>query len=117
MLGLSSLFEGFGIPLVEATASGCPVVAARDTSIPEVVGDATELFDPASPATLADAIVRVADDGGWRETLPTRGRVRARHFSAAQMAEGHRAAFEKATHVYSHRAFLWRHWVTGYWHR
>jgi glycosyltransferase involved in cell wall biosynthesis len=117
LLVFPSLFEGFGMPLVEAMSAGCPVVAARATSIPEVVGDAAELFDPASPAALADALQHVIDDESWRETLRRRGVRRAREFSAARMAEGHRVAFREAARVYSPQTFLWRRWVTGYWHR
>ena len=68
-----------------AMAAECPVVAARATSIPEVVGDAAELFDPTSPAALAAAIEHVADDEAWRATLRARGLRRAREFSAARM--------------------------------
>jgi glycosyltransferase involved in cell wall biosynthesis len=55
-----SLYEGFGSPPLEAMASGCPVAAARVTSLPEVVGDAAVLFDPYDPAAIA---------GGVREAL------------------------------------------------
>jgi glycosyltransferase involved in cell wall biosynthesis len=117
MLVFPSLFEGFGMPLVEAMAAGCPVVAARATSIPEVVGNAAELFDPTSPDALAAAIERVAGDEAWKETLRARGHGRAREFSATRMAEEHRAAFREAARAYSPRAFLWRRWVTAYRHR
>jgi glycosyltransferase involved in cell wall biosynthesis len=117
LLAFPSLFEGFGIPLVEAMAAGCPVVAARATSVPEVTGDAAELFDPASPEDLAAAIERVLDDPTRREALRARGRERARAFSAARMAAEHRAVFRAARAAYSPRAFLWRRLVTAYWHR
>ena len=58
-----SLFEGFGLPPLEAMAHGCPVVAARAGAIPEVAGDAALLFEPTDPDTLADALTLVLADG------------------------------------------------------
>jgi glycosyltransferase involved in cell wall biosynthesis len=74
-----SLYEGFGLPPLEAMARGVPVVAARAASIPEVVGDAALLFDPHSPEELVDALGRMLDTS-TREDLTRRGRARARMF-------------------------------------
>jgi glycosyltransferase involved in cell wall biosynthesis len=58
-----SRYEGFGLPPLEAMARGCPVVASRAGSIPEVLGDAAELADPADVDALADAIAEVVRPG------------------------------------------------------
>jgi hypothetical protein len=76
-----SLFEGFGIPLIEAMTLGCPIAAANSTSIPEVVGDAALLFDPRQPDSLATACFQLLTDDTLRQTLRARGRARATHFS------------------------------------
>jgi glycosyltransferase involved in cell wall biosynthesis len=68
-----SLFEGFGIPLIEAMACGCPIAAARATSIPEVTNGSALLFDPLSPEDIADAIHAVLTDRGLRTDLAARG--------------------------------------------
>jgi glycosyltransferase involved in cell wall biosynthesis len=68
-----SLFEGFGIPILEAQASGLPVAGANVSSIPEVVGEGGLLFAPADLEATADAIVRVALDEKLRAELVRKG--------------------------------------------
>jgi glycosyltransferase involved in cell wall biosynthesis len=72
-----SLYEGFGLPVLEAMAMGTPVVASERTSVPEVVRDAGLLVDPESPEAMAAAVRRVLDDGTLRSILAERGRRRA----------------------------------------
>jgi glycosyltransferase involved in cell wall biosynthesis len=76
-----SLYEGFGLPVLEAMAAGAPVVASRVGAIPEVAGDAALLVDPHRPAELADAIETVLTDAALRARLVERGRARARQFT------------------------------------
>ena len=96
MLLCPSLFEGFGIPLVEAMALGCPIAAANTTSIPEVVGDAALLFDPRQPDSIATACFQLLTDDDLRQTLITRGRERATHFSWERVADETLQVFEWA---------------------
>ena len=76
-----SRYEGFGLPLVEAMASGTPVLASRAASIPEVVGESGVLLDPDDPARWADAIVHVMTDAVLRARLRADGLVRAAMFT------------------------------------
>jgi glycosyltransferase involved in cell wall biosynthesis len=76
-----SRYEGFGLPLVEAMASGTPVLASRAASIPEVVGESGVLLDPDEPKQWADAIVHVMTDPILRARLRTDGRSRAAMFT------------------------------------
>ena len=76
-----SLYEGFGLPVLEAMACGIPVITYNVASLPEVAGDAAVLLDPpVSPRTLATAVTRVLDDASVRAELIARGRLRARVF-------------------------------------
>jgi glycosyltransferase involved in cell wall biosynthesis len=83
-LALPSLHEGFGLPALEAMASGCPVVAARAGALPEVCGDAAVLVEPTSVESIAGGI---AEALGRREELRTAGLARAAGFTWAAAAE------------------------------
>ncbi len=76
-----SLYEGFGLPVLEAMAAGTPVIASRAASIPEVLGDAGILLDPLDAGAWALAIVKVANDEHVRERMRQAGRVRAATFT------------------------------------
>tara|TARA_B100000929_G_scaffold222887_1_gene179271 strand:- start:6433 stop:6858 length:426 start_codon:yes stop_codon:yes gene_type:complete len=76
-----SLYEGFGLPPLEAMASGTAVVTSNVSSLPEVTGDAAVLVDPQSQDEIASGICRVLEDDILREQLVTKGRTRAKQFS------------------------------------
>jgi glycosyltransferase involved in cell wall biosynthesis len=76
-----SLYEGFGLPPLEAMACGCAVAAAKAAALPEVCGDAAIYFDPLSEQDIADAMQRLAEDESLRSSLRCAGRARAARFS------------------------------------
>jgi glycosyltransferase involved in cell wall biosynthesis len=80
-----SLYEGFGLPALEAMACGCPVMAARSSSLPEVVGDAGLLLSQDQPEAWAEELVRVCSDEALRAELRSLGLGRAERFSWAKM--------------------------------
>lgn len=87
VLAFPSLYEGFGLPPLEAMASGLPVAASDAGSIPEVVGGAAELFDPLDPESIADGILRALD--------------RSAHLSAAGLEQVHRFTWEACRDVHT----------------
>lgn len=83
-----SLYEGFGMPVLEAMARGVPLACSDATSLPEVAGDAAVLFDPHDTAAMAAAVGRLLDDAALAEDLRRRGREQAARFTWERCAEG-----------------------------
>jgi glycosyltransferase involved in cell wall biosynthesis len=82
-----SLYEGFGLPVLEAMARGVPVACADSSSLPEVAGDAALLFDPRSQEAIAQAIERLLGDPALAASLRERGSARVRQFSWRRTAQ------------------------------
>jgi glycosyltransferase involved in cell wall biosynthesis len=76
-----SLYEGFGLPVLEAMTLGTPVVASRESSLPEIAGDAALLVDPYDTDQIARAIATIVDDADLRGELSRRGPPQAAKFS------------------------------------
>jgi glycosyltransferase involved in cell wall biosynthesis len=90
-----SLYEGFGLPPLEAMASGTPVITSNVSSLPEVVGDAALMIDPYEPEAIADAMRQVLTDAALRSTLRVRGLARAREFSWERSVRRVREIYEE----------------------
>jgi glycosyltransferase involved in cell wall biosynthesis len=91
-----SLYEGFGLPVLEAMARGVPVACSDSGSLAEVAGDGALLFDPESPKAIAQAVQRIFEDVELASRLRLAGHERARRFTWKAAAEGTLQAYERA---------------------
>ena len=91
-----SIYEGFGLPPLEAMACGAPVITTNNSSLPEVVGDAALIVDAHDVDAIANAMLQVASDPSARENLRQRGLARAKFFTWRRTAEQTLAVYEKA---------------------
>jgi glycosyltransferase involved in cell wall biosynthesis len=91
-----SLYEGFGLPLLEAMACGCPVVASNATAIPQTAGDAAILVDPTSITDLAAAMECVVGDAEMARRMSVAGKAQAARFSWTRTAELTRRVYQEA---------------------
>jgi glycosyltransferase involved in cell wall biosynthesis len=82
-----SLYEGFGLPVLEAMACGVPVLTSNVSALPEIAGDAALLVDPLSVDAIADGLARIVTDAGLRRDLILRGHERARLYSWERTAQ------------------------------
>ena len=91
-----SLYEGFGLPVLEAMARGVPVACSDRSALPEVAGDAALLFDPSDPAAIARSVEALLGDGELALRLRDLGRARAAEFSWARTARLTLETYERA---------------------
>ena len=95
MLVFASTYEGFGLPIVEAQATGRPVVTSTACSMPEVAGDAACLVDPRDVASIRTGILKVIDDSSYRDQLVRRGFENVKRFRAESIAAQYAAIYRE----------------------
>jgi glycosyltransferase involved in cell wall biosynthesis len=100
-----SLFEGFGLPPLEAMACGTPVVTSDVSSLPEVTGDAALLIDPNDERALANALIEIVNNNGLRAELREKGIAQARKFTWRDAAEKTLSLYQEAYTAFKGRNF------------
>jgi glycosyltransferase involved in cell wall biosynthesis len=86
LLIFPSLYEGFGMPVLEAMACGAPVITSKTTALGEVAGDAAMLVDPSNAREVADTMIQVIENESLRASLKARGFARAKQFTWSRAA-------------------------------
>lgn len=92
-----SLYEGFGFPILESFACGCPVLCSNKSSLPEIAGDAALYFDPYIEESIANAVKRILKDESLRKDLITKGFQRLRKFSWAHTTQQTKNIYERVS--------------------
>lgn len=82
-----SVFEGFGLPVAEAQASGCPVITSKTSSLPEAGGDAALYINPENPEEIGQALATVLSDQTLRESLIAKGKINVRRYTPEKFAK------------------------------
>ncbi|MBU1356994.1 MAG: glycosyltransferase family 4 protein [Candidatus Edwardsbacteria bacterium] len=95
ILAFPSLYEGFGLPVLEAMASGCPVITSNTTSLPEVAGDAGIMIDPTNQESLKNKILEILENIRLSDELTQKGLLRAKIFTWENTAENTLAVYKK----------------------
>jgi len=93
-----SLFEGFGMPVLEAMACGCPVICANTTSLPELAGESAILVDPLHVAQMAEAIYNIIHSASLRAELRQKGLTQVKNFSWTRTAQQTVEVYQQAIH-------------------
>ena len=92
------MYEGFGLPVLEAMASGTPVITTNISSMPEIVKDCGILIEPNNQLSLENAIMTLVNDSSLRETYSKKGKIRAHEFSWQNTVNQTLLAYEKVLH-------------------
>jgi glycosyltransferase involved in cell wall biosynthesis len=104
MVLFASTYEGFGLPIIEAQATGRPVVTSQVTAMPEVAGEGACLVDPYDVASIRNGVLRVLDDASYRNSLVHRGFENVRRFEPRLIASQYARLYEEVSlHAGAHR--------------